>query len=35
MSCDLRDGGYGLCFTGQSLEGAINSLQVIEDLIGN
>jgi len=33
-SCDLRDGGYGLCFLGQCLEGGINSLQVIEDLTG-
>ena len=33
-SCDLRDGGYGLCFAGQCLEGRVNSLQVIEDLIG-
>jgi len=33
-SCDFRDGGYGFCFAGQCLEGAINSLQVIEDLMG-
>lgn len=32
-SCDLTDGGYGLCFAGQWLESMIDSLQVIEDLM--
>ena len=32
--CDLRDGGYGLCLAGQWLESMIDSLQVIEDLMG-
>ncbi len=32
-SCDLTDGGYGLCFVGQWLEDCISSQEVI-DLLG-
>jgi len=32
--CDLTDGGYGLCYAGQWLEGIISSSQVIRDLGG-
>lgn len=32
--CDLTDGGYGLCYAGQWLEGVISSSQVIRDLGG-
>jgi len=31
-NCDLQEGGYGLCYAGQWLEGVIDSLQVIKDL---
>ena len=29
-SCDFTDGGYGLCFAGQWLEGCISSEEVVE-----
>ena len=31
-NCDLTEGGYGLCYAGQYLEGVISSSQVIKDL---
>ncbi len=31
-NCDLTDGGYGLCYAGQLLEGAISPETVLEDL---
>lgn len=30
--CDLTDGGYGLCYAGQFLEGLITVDDVIQDL---
>ena len=31
-SCDLTEGGYGLCFAGQYLEGCLSSENILEDL---
>jgi len=32
--CDLTNGGYGLCYAGQWLEGVVSSSQVVRDLEG-